>query len=254
MLSTERKFLFAASFVALTAICFAIWAQVQIPSGDRLIFIGWAQLIVFIAQLFVFGYQALKLHETVKAASEQSGDMKESIRQATRAATAMETSAEAATRASKAVAESVAYIGHQVRAYLSVRVNGGLYQERSKKLRFEVKPLLINTGLTPAFKIRYTANAGVFPFNRNSPGLVLTMPLLNNNFSLGRRPAHPSNAPGECSKRVHVERVVPWPIRLIRRTHGNPKKGDLVANLQMRYLCASAIEQRDREFIRLPAE
>ncbi len=45
-----------------------------------------------------------------------------------------------------------------------MRVNGGLYQERSKKLRFEVKPLLINTGLTPAFKIRYTANAGGFPF------------------------------------------------------------------------------------------
>jgi len=128
------------------------------------IFIGLAQLVVFTLQLFVFRDQAQKLAQTVKAAAEQSGDMKESIKQATRAATAMEKSATAATSASSAVAQSVAYVGHQVRAYLSVRINGGLYQERSRNVRFEVKPLLINTGLTPAFKIRYTAKAAIFPF------------------------------------------------------------------------------------------
>jgi hypothetical protein len=122
------------------------------------------QAIIFAFQLFVFRDQAQKLAQTVKAAAEQSEDMKESIKASNRAADAMEKSAAAATGASKAVAESVAYVGHQVRAYLSVRISGGFYQDRSKNIRFGVKPLMINTGLTPAYKVRYTARADIFEF------------------------------------------------------------------------------------------
>src|SRR5260370_42461765 len=89
-----------------------------------LIVIGWAQLIVFVAKLGVFWYQALKLRQTVKAASDQSVDMKASIAQATRAADAMEKSARAANVAYQAATESVATIkdamGRQQRAYLCV--------------------------------------------------------------------------------------------------------------------------------------
>ena len=54
-----------------------------------------ALVIVGVFQLAVFGYQALKLRQTVQAAAEQSTDMKSSIGQATRAATAIEDVAKA---------------------------------------------------------------------------------------------------------------------------------------------------------------
>ncbi len=133
-------------------------------SEQWVIFIGLAQLIVFVLQLAVFGYQAWQLRQTVKAAAEQSGDMKDSIEQSTRAADAMERSAKAATIASQAAAQSVVRITQQMRAYLSVRIDSGIYQDRKVNLRFEVRPMLINTGLTPAHKVGYTAKADVLPF------------------------------------------------------------------------------------------
>jgi hypothetical protein len=66
------------------------------------------QAIIFGFQLLVFGYQARKLHQTIKAAAQQSVDMGRSIAEATRAATAMEKFADSATVASKAATESVA--------------------------------------------------------------------------------------------------------------------------------------------------
>lgn len=58
----------------------------QDGGSQALVIIGWVQSAIFVAQLFVFGYQALKLHQTVQAAAQQSGDMKRSIEEATRAA------------------------------------------------------------------------------------------------------------------------------------------------------------------------
>lgn len=52
----------------------------------------------------------------------------------------------------------------QLRAYLSVSIGGGMYQERHKNIRFEVKPNLLNSGNTPAHKITYWARAEVLPF------------------------------------------------------------------------------------------
>src|SRR5260370_15572226 len=51
-----------------------------------------------------------------------------------------------------------------MRTYLSVRIDGGIYQDRAANLRFEVRPMLINTGLTPARAVSYTAKADVLPF------------------------------------------------------------------------------------------
>jgi hypothetical protein len=95
---------------------------------------------------------------------ESTRDMKESIAQATRAAGAMEKCAKAATVGSQADAQSVAFLPKQMRAYLSVRIGGGVYQDRAANLRFEVRPMLINTGFTPAHKVAYAAKADVLPF------------------------------------------------------------------------------------------
>jgi hypothetical protein len=127
-------------------------------------FVGIVQAIIFILQLIVFGIQAWKLDQTVKAAAQQGSDMKRSIDEATRAANAMEISAKAATVASQAAAQSVALLPKQMRAYLSVRIGGGVYQDRAVNLRFEVTPMLINTGLTPANRVSYAAKANVLPF------------------------------------------------------------------------------------------
>jgi len=50
-----------------------------------------------------------------------------------------------------------------MRAYLTVIIGGGLYQERNKNLKFEGRPILINTGQTPARKVGYRASAAILP-------------------------------------------------------------------------------------------
>jgi hypothetical protein len=129
----------------------------QDSGSHALVTIGWVQSAIFVAQLVVFGYQARKLHQTVKAAAEQGSDM-------ARAADAMEEFAKSAAKGSQAAADSVVRITQQMRAYLSVRIDWGVYQDRATNLRFEVRPMLINTGLTPAQKVSYTAQADVLSF------------------------------------------------------------------------------------------
>jgi hypothetical protein len=136
----------------------------QSTPESQLVQIGWIQCGIFLAQLIVFYFQAIKLQETVTAAGAQSEDMKHSIEQATRAANAMERSADAATTASRNVVVVTERSVLHMRAYLSVRIHLGIYQERTNNLRFEVRPLLINTGQTPAYEVRYVANADVLEF------------------------------------------------------------------------------------------
>jgi hypothetical protein len=55
----------------------------------------------------------------------------------------------------------------QLRAYLSVVIGEAIYQEKRKApldaLKFEARPLLLNTGQTPAHKISFKARAAIFP-------------------------------------------------------------------------------------------
>jgi len=76
----------------------------------------------------------------------------------------MEISAKAATVASENVVIVTRRAAQQMRAYLSVRINGGAYQNRAANVRFAVNPMLINTGQTPAYKVGYVAKAAVLPF------------------------------------------------------------------------------------------
>ena len=94
-------------------------------------------------------------------AQRQSNEMQASITEASRAATAME-------QLVKSSAESVATLkdvtARQMRAYLVVDINFGIYQERNKNIKFEVKPSLKNAGQTPAHKLTYWATAKIMPF------------------------------------------------------------------------------------------
>lgn len=50
-----------------------------------------------------------------------------------------------------------------MRAYITVLIGNGLYQERKNGIRFEVRAPMLNTGHTPAHKVRYVARAAVLP-------------------------------------------------------------------------------------------
>ncbi len=157
---------------------------------------------VGLLQLFVFGLQSYYLRKTVNAAGEQSEAMERAIREANRSASAIEevakhigTSAKTAVEQSKSMEQSVAEAtrlasamdavakeiavsaraatesvvalrertAQQMRAYLAVVVGAAIYQERGKGLKFEGKPLLINTGHTPANNVSYRASAAILP-------------------------------------------------------------------------------------------
>ena len=51
----------------------------------------------------------------------------------------------------------------ELRAYLSVLVGTAIYQERERGLRFQAKPIIVNTGRTPAHNVGYKAAAAVLP-------------------------------------------------------------------------------------------
>jgi hypothetical protein len=110
----------------------------------------------------------------LSAAGEQSGAMERHIREAANSAKAMQDVAKAMTTNTVLMAESVATSKQiadqqkvvtemQLRAYVSVVIGGGLYQERGKGLRFEARPVLVNSGSTPARKVVHTAHAAIFP-------------------------------------------------------------------------------------------
>jgi hypothetical protein len=53
----------------------------------------------------------------------------------------------------------------QLRAYLSVVIGSGAYQDRSRNIRFEGAPTLRNNGQTPAYKVRFEIRAAIIPDN-----------------------------------------------------------------------------------------
>lgn len=126
-----------------------------------------ALALVGALQLIVFGQQARRLRQTVEAAAQQSKDMEKSIAEAARAATAMEAVAESIAISAKAAVESVTTVrdvsARQMRAYLSISINTGVYQERARDLKFDVRPVVFNSGHTPAHKMTYWASARVLP-------------------------------------------------------------------------------------------
>ena len=73
----------------------------------------------------------------------------------------------ATARAAKATEASVEiskdHAMRELRAYLAVVIGDAVYQERDKNLLFEGRPLLINSGRTPAHKIRFKARAAILP-------------------------------------------------------------------------------------------
>lgn len=141
--------------------------QQNVDINRQLVRVGILQLVVFVLQLAVFGFQAYKLQQTVKASAEQASDMKASVRESARAADAMEKVAMNSMRGAQHASESVTALkertAQQMRAYLSIDIGSAVYQERGKNLRFEGRALLRNAGHTPAYRVLHTCRAGILP-------------------------------------------------------------------------------------------
>jgi len=105
-------------------------------------------------QFLAYVYQGIKLRETVESASEQSKAMERHIGEANRSANAMEEIADVIQSGNKAI----------LRAYLSVVIGLALFQERRDGTKFEGKPLLVNTGSTPARNVRIRISAEIVPY------------------------------------------------------------------------------------------
>jgi hypothetical protein len=125
-------------------------------NDNRIVILTGILAFIGFLQTLVFGYQAYKLRQTVESSGEQAEAMERHIGEAARSATAMEKIATTIQTGNQAV----------MRAYLSVVVGTGIYQERrvgQGDLKFEGKPNLVNTGNTPARKVRIRSNAAVLP-------------------------------------------------------------------------------------------
>jgi hypothetical protein len=150
------------------------WHQDQSDANWWMVRLTLAYGIVALLQLGVFSLQARRLRQTISKMDEvakgQTSDMKETIAQAARSAEAMEDVSHSIAVSAKAASESIGLIGRQLellrmqmRAYITVVISGAIYQEREKNIRFEGKPILLNTGHTPAKKVAYRAKAGILP-------------------------------------------------------------------------------------------
>lgn len=122
-------------------------------------------LAVFTGLLFLATYVMVK--RAKRDSERQAKEMATSIDAAVRAATAMERVAESGSKGAAAAFASVATVKErtalQMRAYVTVNINSGLYQDRKKGISFGVTPKLMNTGQTPAHNVRYAAHADLWP-------------------------------------------------------------------------------------------
>lgn len=190
-----------------------------------------------ILQLFVFSYQAYQLRVTVHAAAEQSESMERSITEANRLATAMEGVSKDIAISAKAATESVAALkertAQQMRAYLCAVVGSGVYQERTKNLKFQVQTLIVNAGHTPAHKVAFRANAGILPlplpdaFTFPLPGEAMGASVLGPQQNMSLNPIVDdfcNDGDVEKIKRADGEALYAWGIVTYEDVFGKPQE------------------------------
>lgn len=137
----------------------------------------WASAITAFASL-VIGFFTFTLWRATSgmlaSSTDQSRSMERSIGEAARSAAAMERIANAmslnvvqvveSVETSKEVAAQQKLFGKmQMRAYISVLIGTAIFQDRQQKLRFAAHPLILNTGHTPAYSVRWRIAADILP-------------------------------------------------------------------------------------------
>lgn len=131
--------------------------QQKATNDGRIVTLTAILALITFGQLLVYAYQAKKLRETVKSAGDQADAMERHIGEAARSATAMETIANKIEDGNKMI----------MRAYVTVTIGAAVFQERNRvgqnDLKFEGKMQVLNTGNTPARKVRIRKRAAIVP-------------------------------------------------------------------------------------------
>lgn len=111
--------------------------------------------------------QLTQFRRSINTADEHASHMAASVKEAARAADAIERLATGAAANMATVAEMSrtqrAFWQMQMRAYVTVVIGTAVYQDRKANLRFEGKPMLVNTGHTPAHRVRQMIKADILP-------------------------------------------------------------------------------------------
>ena len=127
--------------------------------------------------LGAFTYRLWRATITLAGDSKASGEtqaekMERSIGEAAKAATAMEGVAASMVINAEQIVQSVGisrdianqqriFSQMQMRAYISVLIGDGLYQDQN--LRFQAEPAILNSGHTPALNVRWRIAADILP-------------------------------------------------------------------------------------------
>jgi hypothetical protein len=130
--------------------------EARIVRATDFIAVGTLVLAAATILLWVYTYRLWKTSSEAARRSDEAA--REQLSQFSRSATAMETVA-LATQNNAALFQQM--LAKQARAYIAVLVGGAIYQERDKHLRFEGGSVLVNSGMTPAHRVRHRAQAAI---------------------------------------------------------------------------------------------
>jgi hypothetical protein len=132
--------------------------EARIVRATDFIAIGTLVLALATILLWIYTYRLWKTSSDAARASDKAA--RDQLEQVTRSASAMETVA-MATQNNAALFQQM--LAKQARAYGAVLVGGATYQERNKNIRFAAGSVLVNSGMTPAHRVRHRARAAIMP-------------------------------------------------------------------------------------------
>jgi hypothetical protein len=153
------------------------WDKAAVLSNYLLVVIGIGGIVAALCTFRAIESQVVEMRKTGEQTDQlireniaQSASLEQSVAETARFASAMEgvaksleVTAEASKQAAAASQQSIASLRQQMRAWLTVIVGGGVYQEREKSLKFDGRPTILNTGLTPARNVRTRSKSAILP-------------------------------------------------------------------------------------------
>ena len=150
------------------------------PIATFTFFLFAATIVLAISTVMLWWTTRRLAIDTKESGEGQADRMERSIGEAGRSALAMESVAKSmelnATKIVESVAMQAKFGETQLRSYLAILIGVGVYQD--EKLRFEVRPKILNTGFTPARNVMWRIGIAVLPdpilkttrFSKNDDG------------------------------------------------------------------------------------
>lgn len=132
--------------------------EARIVRATDFIAVGTLVLACATVLLWVYTYRLWKTSSEAARRSDEAA--RDQLGQFSRSATAMETVATVTQNNATLFQQMLA---KQARAYVAVLTGGAIYQDRDKHLQFEGGSVLVNSGMTPAHRVRHRAQAAILP-------------------------------------------------------------------------------------------